>query len=61
MSTTYSEDSPERKTPAEVDAAPVEGLDREPGAIEAKVVAPPEAKPAKKAAAKPTTKSKAKG
>ena len=61
MSTTWSEDSPERKTPAEVDATPVEGLDREPSAIEAKVVAAPESKPAKKAAAKPTTKSKSQG
>lgn len=61
MSTTWSEDSPERKAPAEVDATPVEGLDREPAAIVAKVIEAPESKPAKKASAKPTTKSKAKG
>lgn len=61
MSTTWSEDSPERKTPAEVDATPVEGLDREPGAIEAKVVTAPESKPVKKASAKPSTKSKSRG
>ena len=61
MSTTWSEDSPERKTPAEVDATPVEGLDREPAAIIAKVVDAPEAQPVKKATAKPSTKSKSKG
>jgi hypothetical protein len=58
MSTTWSEDSPERKTPAEVDATPVEGLDREPKEIVAKVVDAPEAKPVKKSTAKPSTKSK---
>ena len=61
MSTTWSEDSPERKTPTEVDATPVEGLDREPAAVEAKVVTAPESKPVKKATSKPTTKSKSKG
>lgn len=58
MSTTYSEDHPDRKVEATVDASPVEGLDKEPSAIEAKVVTAPAAKPAKKSSAKPTTKAK---
>lgn len=59
MSTTYSEGHPDRKGPTEVPATPVEGLDREPDAVQAKVVES-DAKPApKKSAAKVTTKRKA--
>lgn len=56
MSIHYVEDHPDRKAEATVPATPVEGLDREPAAIEAKVVEAPAKKPAKKAAAKVTTK-----
>ena len=63
MSTTYSEDSPERKTPAEVAATPVEGLDREPAAIkpakaDAKVVEPGQVE--NKAVTKKTARAKKK-
>jgi hypothetical protein len=56
MTTHYVEDHPDRKAEDTVPATPVEGLDREPKAIEAKVVEAPAKAPAKKSAAKVTTK-----
>jgi len=60
MSTTYSEDHPDRKVEATVPATPVEGLDREPEGnkpqAQAKVVEAPAKAPAKKTTAKVTTK-----
>lgn len=60
MTTHYSEDHPDRKSEETVDATPVEGLDREPKAIEpakqAKVIESPAKAAPKKSAAKVTTK-----
>jgi len=62
MPTHFSEDHPDRKVEDTVKATPVEGLDREPDAIEpakqAKVVSAPEKPAAKTATAKVTTKDK---
>lgn len=56
MSIHYVEDHPDRKSEETVPATTVEGLDREPAAIEAKVVKPEKKAPAKTADAKVTTK-----